>query len=83
MKQRLWTVHRQAVSGADAQFRWDRAYQFLVMWSCRQNDLPTDWEEHHENGSVCTSLQCPAGSDSNHRRATASMTDLLPQPSVV
>ncbi len=31
MKQRLWTVHRQTVSSPDAQFRWDRAYQSLVM----------------------------------------------------
>ena len=54
MKHRPWTARHQAVRCPDAQLRWDRTYQSLVMWSCRQNAQPSDSEEQHENCPVCT-----------------------------
>ncbi len=83
MKHRLWIVRRQTVSCPDAQLRWDRAYQSLVMWSCRQNAKPSDSEEHHEDCPVCTGFQHPASPDPNHRRATVPVTHPLPEPALV
>ncbi len=33
MKARQWSIRRQAIPTADAQRRWDQAYQNLVRWS--------------------------------------------------
>lgn len=32
MKPRHWKIRRQCIDAADAQRRWDRAYQCLLQW---------------------------------------------------
>ena len=42
MKRRQWIVRRHHIERADAQYRWDRTYQYLVQWSAAVlRDLPS------------------------------------------
>lgn len=58
MKTRQWSIRRHVVPTADAQRRWDQAYQKLVRWSLiapqdRLQEAPPQ-EEQDESGDVCT-----------------------------
>ncbi len=62
---RQWHVRRETVERADAQDRWDRAYQSLLRWSL-ENEQETHEqacapsahgkEEYHEGGGVRAGL---------------------------
>ena len=67
MKKRQWIVRRHIIKMADAQQRWDHAYQYLVQWSAaslRGTSQETSCQERtNENRDVCTSLYAAASAD--------------------
>ncbi len=70
MKKRLWIVQRHLIETADAQQRWDHAYQYLVQWSAaslRGTSQETSCQERtNENRDVCTSLYAAASASADH-----------------
>jgi hypothetical protein len=71
MKKRKFSIQRHAVETADAQRRWDQAYQCLVRWSAPslrgppQEDIQQERREN-ESRDVCPSLYTTAGANANH-----------------
>jgi hypothetical protein len=72
---RQWSVRRQWTETQDAQRRWDRAYQYLLQWSCETSRLQSTailasaqpiQEVNHENRSVCPSIDPDTVPDTEH-----------------
>ncbi len=74
MKKRDWTIRRHGVVTADAQQRWDQAYQRLVRWSTTAGLQETGsapagasrQEENHEDCYVCTGLDPTTSPNPNY-----------------
>ena len=70
MKARQWSIRRQAIPAADAQRRWDQAYQNLVRWSlvAPQGRLQEalQQEKSDESGDVCPRVYATAGASADH-----------------
>jgi hypothetical protein len=70
MKKRKFSIQRHAVETADAQRRWDQAYQCLVRWSAvalRESPLrPIRQESSDESSDVCACLYAAAGTNADH-----------------
>lgn len=70
MKAHQWSIRRQAIPTADAQRRWDQAYQNLVRWSLviPQDPLQEaqEQEERDESGDVCPCVYATAGTSADH-----------------
>lgn len=70
MKKRQWIIHRHACKTADAQQRWDHAYQYLVQWSAaslRGISHETSCQERiNESSDLCASLYAAAGTSADH-----------------
>jgi hypothetical protein len=70
MKKRQWIVHRHVLKTAEAQQRWDHAYQYLVQWSVAS--LRGKAHEHsgqestNESSDVCAGLYAAAGASADH-----------------
>lgn len=71
---RQWRVRRQLQSTADAERRWDRAYQHLLEWTLPSEPVsallpplgcPSRMEARYENGSLSARVDEPsnAGAD--------------------
>src|SRR6266851_8186702 len=60
MKKRQWMVQRHTIECADAPYRWDRSYQYLVQWSAMGlKDVPAGpfpQESRDESCHVCAGL---------------------------
>ena len=69
MKARQWNIRRQAIPSADAQRRWDQAYQKLVRWSlvAPQDRLQEARQQEtcDESGDVCPRFYATAGTNTN------------------
>ncbi|WP_201387525.1 hypothetical protein [Ktedonobacter sp. SOSP1-85] len=70
MKTRQWSVRRSVVPTADAQQRWDQAYQNLVRWSLdappgRLQEAPHQ-EERDERSDVCARVYPTPGASANY-----------------
>jgi hypothetical protein len=69
MKAREFRIRRQAIPAADAQRRWDQAYQNLIRWSLGafQDRLQEalQKEERNESGDVCARLYATASTSSD------------------
>lgn len=70
MKKRQWIVRRHTTETADAQRRWDQAYQCLVQWSAgaqKESPLrPIRQERSDESSDVCACLYAAAGTNADH-----------------
>ncbi|GHO61315.1 hypothetical protein KSC_102550 [Ktedonobacter sp. SOSP1-52] len=70
MKARQWSIRRQTIPTADAQRRWDQAYQNLVRWSlaASQDRLQEAPQQEHgdESGDVCPRVYATAGTSTDH-----------------
>lgn len=70
MKARQWSIRRQSIPTADAQRRWDQAYQNLIRWSLaapqdRLLEAPQQ-EKCNESGDVCPRVYATAGASADH-----------------
>jgi hypothetical protein len=70
MKAREFRIQRQAIPTADAQRRWDQAYQNLIRWSLvapqdRLQEAPQQ-EKSDERGDVCPRVYATAGASADH-----------------
>lgn len=71
-----WQLRRQFQTTADAQRRWDQAYQHLLRWTLERNRqtaavIPppvssTPEETNDENSDLCTSIDRAADARSHH-----------------
>lgn len=70
MKKRQWIIHRHIIKTADAQQRWDHAYQYLVQWSAASLRGPSQEnrqeERSNENSDLCARLYPAAGASADH-----------------
>lgn len=70
MKQRQWMVRRHTIEQTDAQYRWDRSYQYLVQWSVvvlkERPQEPFPQENRDESCHVCAGLDPTSSSDADH-----------------
>ena len=70
MKKRQWIIQRHVIKTADAQQRWDHAYQYLVQWSAtslRGTSHENRQEERsHEHGDLCAGLYPAASASADH-----------------
>lgn len=70
MKKRQWTVRRHSTQTAEAQRRWDQAYQYLVRWSTvalkEAPHGPIREESSDESRDVCACLYAAAGANADH-----------------
>ena len=70
MKKRQWTVRRHIAQTAEAQRRWDQAYQYLVGWSAvalkQAPHGPIREQSSDESSHVCTCLYAAAGASADH-----------------
>lgn len=70
MKKRQWIVHRHVIKTAEAQQRWDHAYQYLVQWSAAS--LRGSFQENmceertDENRHVCAGLYAAASASADY-----------------
>jgi hypothetical protein len=69
MKQRQWKVVRRRVRSVDAQYRWDRSYQYLIQWSAlvlsEQPNEPFSQEKPDESCLVCAGFDPATGTGSD------------------
>jgi hypothetical protein len=70
MKARQWSIRRQTIPTADAQRRWDQAYQNVVRWGlvALQERLQEahQQEKSDESGDVCPRVYATAGTSTDH-----------------
>jgi hypothetical protein len=72
MKHRQWRTNRRFLERADAQRRWDQAYQSLLNWTCcpAQSSVTegaqTRQEESNEDSRVRPRLDPASDPDANH-----------------
>jgi hypothetical protein len=76
MKKRQWLVHRHVITMAEAQQRWDHAYQYLVQWSAASL-RGTSHENRHqertnESSDVCAGFYAEAGASAHTLRTNES-----------
>src|SRR5260370_36895172 len=83
MKKRQWMVQRHTIECADAPYRWDRSYHYLVQWSAMGlKEFPAGpfpQESRDESCHVCAGLDPTAGADANDRAATRPLTGTQPK----
>ncbi|GAC1509554.1 MAG: hypothetical protein NVS1B6_16680 [Steroidobacteraceae bacterium] len=69
---RQWQIRRTALTAADGQQRWDRAYQQVLIWTSPAP--PTlvvttsgaqEAEGKHARSDVCASINAAAGTDAD------------------
>jgi len=70
MKKRHWSIRRHRKETADAQHRWDQAYQCLVQWSSVSlREFPHGrirQENSSESRNLCACLDTTAGANADH-----------------
>ncbi len=70
MKKRKFSIRRHMKETADAQRRWDQAYQCLVQWSSVSlREVPQGrirQENSNESRDLCACLYAPAGAHTDH-----------------
>ncbi len=70
MKKRKFSMRRHMMQTADAQRRWDQAYQCLVRWSAAtlREAIPAGirQEKRHESRDVCARLYAAASPNADH-----------------
>ena len=70
MKKRQWIIQRHVIKTADAQQRWDHAYQYLVQWSAAS--LRGNFQENiqqegtNESSDLCAGLYAATGTSADH-----------------
>ena len=70
MKKRKFSIRRHLKETADAQRRWDQAYQCLVQWSSVSlrefPHGPIRQESSSESRDLCACLDATAGTNTDH-----------------
>lgn len=70
MKAREFCIQRQVIPAANAQRRWDQAYQNLIRWSLgapqnRLQEAPQQ-EKRDESGDLCPRVYTTTGASTDH-----------------
>ena len=70
MKKRKFSIRRHMKETADAQRRWDQAYQCLVQWSnVSLREVPHGpirQESSHQSRDLCARVYATAGANTDH-----------------
>jgi hypothetical protein len=70
MKNRQWSVQCHTRATADAQRRWDQAYQHLIRWSAAcLREVPQGHirqEGSNESSNLCACVYATAGANADH-----------------
>lgn len=61
-----WKIQRHMTAQAEAQERWDLAYQSLVKWSSEQAKMMKKESDEHEGRPLCAGINPKTTAESKH-----------------